>query len=104
MIDIHIPNDETLFTSSQYNVKGVFCALEWGKQKEDPSVMFKQLCAIQGEYAGVVSIDDDELVAIAMSKAPEMHKDILVTEQRRIAKDASGASMTLISLPSICTK
>lgn len=37
LIDIQIPDDDTIFSSSQYNVKGVFCALEWGKQQEDPS-------------------------------------------------------------------
>lgn len=54
MIDIQIPNDDTLFSSEKYNVKGIFCALEWGKQQEDPSrvplfddlVRESSLCAV----------------------------------------------------------
>ena len=64
MIDIIIPDDETIFSQSRYRVKGIFCALEWSKQQENPSqvplfedvVQRSSLCAVTRHTADLFEV------------------------------------------------
>jgi hypothetical protein len=66
------------------------------KADEDPRKLFNQLVSIQSAYNNAArKIDQDDLVAVVLEKAPEKYKSILTAEQRR-----NGANLALTDLNS----
>jgi hypothetical protein len=66
------------------------------KADEDPRTLFNQLASIQSAYNNAArKIDQDDLIAVVLEKAPEKYKSILTAEQR-----SKGANLTLTDLNS----
>jgi hypothetical protein len=66
------------------------------KADEDPRTLFNQLASIQSVYNNAArKIDQDDLIAVVLEKAPEKYKSILTAEQR-----SKGANLTLTDLNS----
>jgi hypothetical protein len=66
------------------------------KADEDRRKLFNQLVSIQSAYNNAArKIDQDDLVAVVLEKAPEKYKSILTAEQRR-----NGANLALTDLNS----
>jgi hypothetical protein len=53
------------------------------KNEEDPRVLFSQLALIQSAYNNTTrKVDQDDLTAVVLEKAPEKYKSIQTAEQR----------------------
>jgi hypothetical protein len=66
------------------------------KNNQDPKVMFDQLASIENAYnTASRQIDQDDLIAVVLEKAPKEYKSILTAEQR-----VKGAKITLLDVES----
>ena len=66
------------------------------KNNQDPKVLFDQLASIENAYNSTArQIDQDDLIAVVLEKAPKDYKSILTAEQRK-----QGANLTLLDLES----
>lgn len=64
------------------------------KNNQDPKVLFDQLASIENAYnTASRQIDQDDLIAVVLEKAPKDYKSILTAEQRK-----QGANLTLFHL------
>ena len=69
------------------------------KKTEDPSTLFEQIGSIQNQYnTATRRVDEADLVAVVLEKAPEEYKAILTSEQRRLEQAATPAAVTLEKL------
>ena len=66
------------------------------KNNQDPKVLFDQLASIENAYNTTTrQIDQDDLIAVVLEKAPKDYKSILTAEQRK-----QGVNLTLLDLES----
>ena len=66
------------------------------KSNQDPKILFDQLASIENAYNTTTrQIDQDDLIAVVLEKAPKDYKSILTAEQRQ-----QGSSLKLSDLES----
>ena len=83
LIDIVIPDDDSLFTVSRYNVKGIFCALEWNQQTNNPSgvplfedvIRASRLCGVTRHQADLFTVTQN-------AKAWDLHFRNVTLDQK----------------------
>lgn len=88
LIDIIIPDDDTIFSQSSYSVKGVFCALEWSRQREDPTrvPLFEDMVR-ESSLCGVTRHTADLFEVTQNARAWDLHF-ANITLTKRIEKRA----------------